>query len=281
MTNVHEPRIVWRGSVSDLVTDLCGCMSREQLAQLRDEIAEERLRPRVGRLVLEQSEGVLIDVSPSWWTRVHRSGAASAPALAIRFVFEAAKDEELEILELHAGRHALTILVRPTKDNVPLGAAALVHSARAVVQRIEDNITIEDDDRVPLSAPEVSVSRRELEVRLLDCGFSLSVGFDRRPRFFGPNDDVWVFPSRSVFVMLTYGGEDDNRACYGSAMDVEPGGHMTYAAVMKKLSGWQSGDAVDRGAANVPGNVLDRRDGDEWSAWSTNLTIRTREELKK
>lgn len=185
-----------------------------------------------------------LNVSPSWWTLVHRRGNGPVP-LALQIVCREFKRRD--IVALLATRESLLIhLLDDNKTNH-------VELAEKLTKLIESSIEIESVDLVDPSAtvPETKrVSRAELEAKLREYEFTEAAAT-------APGEStIWTFGGAAIYVGLAGDGADNNEATWGSAAKAEPGKPLSYAAVMAELERISDRGQID--GDDVPGSVFDR-----------------------
>jgi hypothetical protein len=188
---------------------------------------------------------VELNVSPSWWTLVHRRGNGPVP-YALQIV--CSEFRRRDIVALLATKQ--TLLVHLLDD----GSTNHAELADKLVKLIEAGIEIEPSDLVDptASVPEQKrISRAELEATLREYEFTEAVAS-------APGEllTIWSLSGGSIYVGLTGSGADDNCATWGSAAKAEPGKPLSYAGVAAELQRIADRGEVD--GTDVTGSVFDR-----------------------
>jgi hypothetical protein len=186
---------------------------------------------------------VELNVSPSWWTLVHRRGKGPVP-YALQLVCNEFKRRE--IVALMATRESL--LIHLLDD----GTTNYVELAEKIVKVIEAGIEIEPIDLVEVESTvprQKRVSRAELEAKLREYEFTEAVATT-------PGEStIWTFGGAAIYVGLAGGGDDDNKAIWGSAAKAEPGKPMSYAVVLAELQRISERGQID--GADLAGSIFD------------------------
>jgi hypothetical protein len=188
---------------------------------------------------------VELNVSPSWWTLVHRRGNGPVP-LALQVVCRELRRRD--IVALLATKESLLIHLL---DDEKTNHAEL---AEKIVKVIESSIEIEPIDLVDPAAtvPEAKrIPRAELEAKLREYEFAEAVATT-------PDEStIWTLGGAAIYVGLAGDGADNNEAIWGSAAKAEPGKPVSYAVVLANLQRISDRGEVDDGE-DVPGSVFDR-----------------------
>jgi hypothetical protein len=217
---------------------------------------------KTNRKPMSEAVTVTLDVSPSWWGRIHHRWGG-ALSLTLQKLIEYLDAKKYEPLDIHAMMSTLTVTLRFYADQRFREFEELAVGAR---KYLEDEITIEDSDlraRGPAepessvqseAPPPPPVTRDEVEKRLRACGFILASEQKRdTPRV--DDADIWVLPgsvSRCVQFDERTGPDETGKALWMQAPDGEK--LLPFAAIMAHLAAFAE-PAAKEPATNVSTSV--------------------------
>jgi hypothetical protein len=217
--------------------------------------------PKIKPQPLSEHVTVTLDVSPSWWGKVHHR-KKGALIVALQQLQDYLDTKKVEPLEIHATMSTLTVTLRFYADERMHTFEELATGAR---QYLEDEIAIEDSDlrakgsaeraasepaeieptAEPEAPPPPPVTRAQVERRLRACGFVCADDQEHEtPR---PDDaDIWVLPenaSRCVQFDERTGPDDTGKALWMQAPDGEK--LLPFLTIMARLAAFGEAPAKE------------------------------------